>query len=457
LPGFWSSTKVAIAQWRSMVDKVKPQSPYPSGGPGGERLGSEALAELPRESVARILRQTRASYGQSLESVAESLRIRLVHLKAIEDGRYEDLPGVAYAVGFVGTYADYLRLDREEIVRQFKEEIQGQDEAIQLVFPTPSPEGKVPGGAIILVSVLLVALIYGIWFYLSNQDTQLADLVPDVPERLQTLLGSDEPDEFAEPSEAAEPPAAEVPAVSEAPESVPESGPESVPESVIEAAVEPEPSAEMAPEPPVEVAAASPETAEGSPTPPEPAAAAQGAAPMSAESPVAADVMAAPESPDPSPVEETTIAAVTEEPAGGSTAEVAPTALPAAPSIAPSIAPGAIPAAPSGGTTVAAIDGRTPRVYGSDNAQSRITLHATLDSWVQVRDGQGDLLLTRVLRPGDSYRVPDQTGLTLVTGNAGGLRIEVDGTALAPIGRVGMVRRNIALDPQRLVEGTASP
>jgi cytoskeleton protein RodZ len=106
---------------------------------------------------------------------------------------------------------------------------------------------------------------------------------------------------------------------------------------------------------------------------------------------------------------------------------------------------------------VAALDGRTPRVYGSDNAQSRITLHATLDSWVQVRDGQGDLLLTRVLRPGDSYRVPDQTGLTLVTGNAGGLRIEVDGTALAPIGRVGMVRRNIALDPQRLVEGTASP
>ena len=408
------------------------------------------LAELPHESVARILRQTRASYGQSLESVAESLRIRLVHLQAIEDGRYEDLPGVAYAVGFVGTYADYLRLDREEIVRQFKEEIQGQDEAVQLVFPAPTPEGKVPGGAIILISVLLVAVVYGIWFYLSNQNTQLADLIPDVPERLQALLSSDEagePGESAEPSEAAESLAAEAPAMSEPPEpeSVPESVPEPVPESVMEAAVEPEPATEMAPEMPVEVAIASPETADGSPTPPEVSTTQdQGAEPMPAEPPVVVETVVTAESSDPSPDEGTVLAAVTEAP-------------PAAPPAAPPVASSAIPAAPSGGTTVAAIDGRTPRVYGSDNAQSRITLHATLDSWVQVRDGEGDLLLTRVLRPGDSYRVPDQTGLTLVTGNAGGLRIEVDGTALAPIGRVGMVRRNIALDPQRLVDGTASP
>jgi cytoskeletal protein RodZ len=398
--------------------------------------------------VARILRQTRASYGQSLESVAESLRIRLVHLKSIEDGRYEELPGVAYAVGFVGTYADYLRLDREEIVRQFKEEIQDQDEAIQLVFPTPSPEGKVPGGAIILISVLLVALIYGIWFYLSNQNTQLADLIPDVPERLQTLLSSDEPGdsgESDEPSEAEVPPVAEAPTVSEAPEPIPEPIPEPAPESVMEAAVEPEPASEMAPEDPVELAAANPETTAGAATPPESSTAEnQGADTMAAEASVAMVAATMPESSDPSPVEETTVAAITETP-------------PAAPSVALPTATSAIPAAPSGGTTVAAIDGRTPRVYGGDNAQSRITLHATLDSWVQVRDGEGDLLLTRVLRPGDSYRVPDQSGLTLVTGNAGGLRIQVDGTDLAPIGRVGMVRRNIALDPQRLVDGTATP
>jgi cytoskeletal protein RodZ len=379
--------------------------------------------------------------------VAESLRIRLVHLKAIEDGRYEDLPGAAYAVGFVGTYADYLRLDREEIVGQFKEEIQGQDEAVQLVFPTPRPEGKVPGGAVILISVLLVALIYGIWFYLSNQNTQLADLIPDVPERLQTLLGSDEPDAMAEPSEAEVAAAA---AVSE------------VPESVIEAALEPEaPPVEPAPEPPVETAAVVSETPASPPTPPEaPTAEDQGAEPESAEPPVVVETAAAAETAvapavmpeSPAPDSQTTLAAITEQPAGGTTP-------PAAPPAAPPLAPSAIPAAPTATNDAApaTIDGRTPRIYGGDNAQSRITLHATLDSWVQVRDGEGDLLLTRVLRPGDSYKVPDQSGLTLVTGNAGGLRIEVDGNALAPIGRVGMVRRNVALDPQRLVEGTAIP
>ena len=45
----------------------------------------------------------------------------------------------------------------------------------------------------------------------------------------------------------------------------------------------------------------------------------------------------------------------------------------------------------------------------------------------------------------------------LLTGNAGGIVIEVDGVALAPLGPVGVVRRQIALDPARLLDGTALP
>jgi cytoskeleton protein RodZ len=124
---------------------------------------------------------------------------------------------------------------------------------------------------------------------------------------------------------------------------------------------------------------------------------------------------------------------------------------------APGFAEDEIPLAPALVATAFAAEGRAPRVYGKDNTAARIVLRAKQDSWVQVRDAKGDLLLTRVLRTGDSYRVPNQPDLTLVTGNAGGIQIEVDGTALAPIGKIGMVRRNIALDPQRLRDGTAFP
>jgi cytoskeleton protein RodZ len=63
--------------------------------------------------------------------------------------------------------------------------------------------------------------------------------------------------------------------------------------------------------------------------------------------------------------------------------------------------------------------------------------------------------MTRVLKPGDTYEVPDTTGLRLVTGNAGGLEIVVDGEVVPSLGRAGDVVRNVALDAERLKAGTA--
>ena len=65
------------------------------------------------------------------------------------------------------------------------------------------------------------------------------------------------------------------------------------------------------------------------------------------------------------------------------------------------------------------------------------------------------LLVTRLLRAGDTYVVPDQPGLTLLTGNAGALEILVDGEAVEPIGEEGAVRRNVVLDAEKLLGGTA--
>ena len=94
-----------------------------------------------RESVAQLLRRTREHYEQSLRDVAGGLRIRYVYLQAIEEGRYDDLPGPTYAIGFIRTYAEYLGLDSEETVRRFKEEVDNFDRQTGLVFPTPVPEG----------------------------------------------------------------------------------------------------------------------------------------------------------------------------------------------------------------------------------------------------------------------------------------------------------------------------
>ncbi len=92
-----------------------------------------------------------------------------------------------------------------------------------------------------------------------------------------------------------------------------------------------------------------------------------------------------------------------------------------------------------------------PQVYGSANTDGRIVVIATADSWVQVRGPGGELLLTRVMHGGDRYLVPDRDDLTMLTGNAGALEIVVDGTAIAPIGEVGAVRRDISLNADRML------
>jgi cytoskeleton protein RodZ len=66
------------------------------------------------------------------------------------------------------------------------------------------------------------------------------------------------------------------------------------------------------------------------------------------------------------------------------------------------------------------------------------------------------VLLDHVLKPGESYRVPDRAGVSMQTGNAGGLEIIVDGKPAPSIGPNGAVRRNVSLEPQALISGPAA-
>ncbi len=430
------------------------------------RFGPDGAPADSRESVAAVLRRARENHGQDVRSVAQVLRIRQAYLEALESGSFDKLPGTAYALGFLRTYAEYLGLNANNIVDRFKDEAKAPEQRTELIFPEPVAEGRIPGGAIILISVTLLAVAYGGWFYMTNQGRSVADLIPGMPEQIQTLVD----DENVEPVAPVETP---IQAVSEDPpaKSTQMAAPplakpdpvfETVAEPVVEAAAEPAeaPSAAVAQSDPVETEAV-----------PAPAAAApqvQDSAPVR----------------DPRPAQSTQVAALptdnefTDNSPKVDTAGVTATGVSEGPPISSEPAPElaslnraetladaqastqeaeigeptvVIPAPPSAPQDFAPLGERAPQVYGEGNQDSRIVLRALQDSWVQVRDRQDGLLLTRVLRSGDTYRVPDQAGLTLLTGNAGGIELEVDGIRLAPLGPIGAVRRQIALDPSILL------
>jgi len=72
------------------------------------------------------------------------------------------------------------------------------------------------------------------------------------------------------------------------------------------------------------------------------------------------------------------------------------------------------------------------------------------NSWVEIRNADGKRLVSRVLKAGDQYFVPDEPGLTMSIGNAGGVELIIDGKTLAPFGAKGAVVRNVTLNSTAL-------
>jgi cytoskeleton protein RodZ len=108
-------------------------------------------------------------------------------------------------------------------------------------------------------------------------------------------------------------------------------------------------------------------------------------------------------------------------------------------------------AAPAPATTQTASANVAPTVPPA----AKVVIRANRDSWIEIRDKDDNVVLQKVLRQGESFNVPDQKGLLMTTGNAGGIVIELEGKALQTLGSLGVVKRGIKLDPAALADGSA--
>ena len=411
--------------------------------------------------VGELLRASRIRYGKDLREMAQLLRIRSVYIEAIEDGRFQDLPGTTYTVGFIRAYAEHLDLDSEEVVRRFKAESRNVNGTSELHFLTPIAEPGFPGGAVLFVGLVVAVLAYGGWYASTTMDDLFTNLVPPVPERLAALLQEDgstrQELETADRTDgSAETKTSPVTATAATPL---REGPSSPPTTV-------EPSADPLPRPETDKeAAAAPSRA------PDKVDKMQGSV-AAVEETTATPKLESGE-PEDSSVADEPAAGTEQPPTIGTTANgneeqgkqnggggATPSAAAGRPiveleNIGEPPKPEQLAAVPASLQEKAGTI-RAGRVFGTDNAGSRILVRAKSNSWIQVRDDIGNqLVLTRLLRPGDSYRVPDRPGLKLLTGNAGALEILVDGEAVPSIGQVGTVRHGVFLDIERLREGTA--
>lgn len=70
--------------------------------------------------IGELLKNEREQKGLTLKDVERETSIRSAYIDAIEREDFGALPGEVYARGFVRNYANFLRLDSDEVVSQFR-------------------------------------------------------------------------------------------------------------------------------------------------------------------------------------------------------------------------------------------------------------------------------------------------------------------------------------------------
>ena len=86
--------------------------------------------------IGASLRHAREQQGLTLAEIERTTRIRERYLAALENERFEVLPGDTYAKGFVRQYAEALGLDGNLYVRELEEQLAAREP------PPPPPEPR---------------------------------------------------------------------------------------------------------------------------------------------------------------------------------------------------------------------------------------------------------------------------------------------------------------------------
>ena len=355
-------------------------------------------------SIGQILRDARLSQSKDIQEVSNTLKIRQIYLEAIENNDFAQLPGKIYIIGFIKTYAEYLQLDGEEIIRAYKSGGLIETVNTDLIFPTSVPEDGMPNKLTLLFGFMIAIASYGGWHYFNNnvssienpgslnkseipKPSPIAKLKPNnslstiqTTTRKNTVLKSD-PLKREEEIKNADP------------RSSIKVDLRSVTGKILsdKQNISDKYNQDIERQPPLK----------------------NSSRPLSLKTNIKDKISAL-----------------------DTKTKVVNITKPLKPKL------------------LEKNNVLSPKNKGIES--SRITIRALSDSYLQVRNKSlNQILITRLLKKGSTYDVPNQEGLSLITGNAGALEIFVDGQKVPPIGAIGSVRRNVLLVPKDLIAGTS--
>jgi transcriptional regulator with XRE-family HTH domain len=138
------------------------------------------LAIDPAWRAGRKLAEARRQRGWTLEEVAERIRVRREFLEALEDMNVKLLPGKAYALAFLRSYARELGVEEKAIVDQFQDECALSREDVQRQIRNPSSKPRRERPWMLAAALVIAAAAFVGWRALDRDGEAEAAREPAV-------------------------------------------------------------------------------------------------------------------------------------------------------------------------------------------------------------------------------------------------------------------------------------
>jgi len=131
--------------------------------------------------IGASLREARLHRKLELAEVERDTHIRAKYLMALEDDRFDALPGTAYAKGFLRTYADYLGLDGSRFIDEYNGRFAPEEE-LPAGAPVRSRRRRSASGRKLLLLPLTAAAIgLAAWQLSSSGNERGGAIQPSSP------------------------------------------------------------------------------------------------------------------------------------------------------------------------------------------------------------------------------------------------------------------------------------
>ncbi len=125
--------------------------------------------------IGTTLREARVRRNLTLQQVEEDTKIRVKYVQAMENEDFDIMPGATYVKGFLRTYSEYLALDPEVMIGEYRSrgvktgEIQEPFGGVSMLGAPRSHRGR---NTVVFVAVICLLVLGVIWILGRGSDKQ---------------------------------------------------------------------------------------------------------------------------------------------------------------------------------------------------------------------------------------------------------------------------------------------